>query len=425
MTEHQGSEPGGRSSSFSAGRVVAAASLGAAVVTAGVQGVSPAIPAMQEVFDLTAAQVALITSVYLFPAMFSALAAGALADRIGTRPVFAGALALYGVGAVVLLFGPSLGVLLAVRFVQGAAFGAVQSMSVGIIGGVVATGPRAARAQGRRIIAMSSAEAVFPVAAGALLAVAWFAPFGLQLLALPVAAFCWAVLPSARPSRKKGAGAGMRAVASSPAFFGVQLLAALRFVFKFAIFTYFPLLAVDHIGLSPAVLGVALGAASVVSAVCAWLTEKLAHRWSSAQLIAGCLVSLVVSVVAMAFAVEPVVALLALLLYGIQDGVYGVAHNVLVTEMAPPDAGATYVGVTGTVRNVGKFTAPLLFGAATLVLTVSQSFFVLGAIGLASLAVARPVIRAERTAVAAEAEQLIETEKVSETEPPGTRGRDG
>jgi sugar phosphate permease len=105
--------------------------------------------------------------------------------------------------------------------------------------------------------------------------------------------------------------------------------------------------------------------------------------------------------------------------------VYGVAHNVLVTEMAPPDARATYVGVTGTVRNVGKFTAPLLFGAATLVLTVSQSFFVLGAIGLASLAVARPVIRAERTAVAAEAEQLIETEKVSETEPPGTRGRDG
>jgi MFS family permease len=421
MAEHEGSERGSRSSS---GRIVLAACLGSAVVTSGVQGVSPAIPAIQQEFGLSAAQVALITSIYLFPSMFSALAAGALADRIGTRPVFAGALAVYGVGAVLLLFDPSLAVLLGVRFVQGAAFGAVLAMSVGIIGGVVASGPKAARAQGQRIIVMSSAEAVFPVAAGALLALAWFAPFALQLLALPTAVLCWVVLPSVRPTRKKGGGGAMRAVVASPAFVWVQVLAAPRFLFKFALLTYFPLLAVE-LGLTPTVIGVAIGVASVVGAVTAWLTEKLAHRWSSAQLIAGCLLALVVSVVAMALAVEPVVALVGLLLYGIQDGVYGVAHNVLVTEMAPASARATYVGVTGTVRNVGKFTAPLLFGAATLILTVSQSFLVLAAVGVASLAATRPVIRAERETVAAEAEQIAEAGHVTETEPPRSHRRDG
>jgi MFS family permease len=416
LTEHQGSEPARRSSPS---RIITAACLAAAVVTSGVQGVAPAIPAMQQEFGLTAAQVALITSIYLFPSMFSALAAGALADRIGTRPVFTGALALYGIGAVVLLLDPSLTVLLTVRFVQGIAFGAVLSMSVAIIGAVVASGPPAARAQGQRIITMAIAEAVFPAAAGALLAVAWFAPFALQLLALPAAALCWVVLPSVRTSRKGGGGGGMRTVASSPAFAGVQLLGALRFIFKFAILTYFPLLAVQQVGLSPAALGVALGAASVVSATTAWLTEKLSHRWSSAQLIVGCLLALVVSVVAMAFAVSPVVALLGLLVYGIQDGVYGVAHNVLVTELAPDGARATYIGVTGTVRNVGKFAAPMLFGAATLVLTLSQSFLVLAGIGLASLAAARPVIRAERHALEPE------PDSITETEPPRSRGRDG
>jgi MFS family permease len=382
--------------------------------------------------------VALITSVYLFPSMFSALAGGALADRIGIRPVFAGALALYGVGAVVLLFDPSLAVLLGVRFVQGAAFGAVLSMSVGIIGNVAASGPAAARAQSRRIIAMSAAEGVFPVAAGALLAVSWFAPFALQVLALPMAAFCWAVLPSVRPPRTKGGGA-MRTVLGTPAFAGVQLLGALRFVFKFAIFTYFPLLAVDHLGLSTTVLGVVLGVASVISVVTAYVSERLAHRWSSAQLIGGCLLALVASCFAMAFATAPVVAVIGLLVYGIQDGVYGVAHNVLVTELAPPGARATYVGVTGTVRNIGKFTAPLLFGAATLVLTVAHSFLVLAAIGLTSMAATRPVIRAEREALkaakAAEAAEAAEAQNEADTiagsgttittEPPGARRRDG
>jgi MFS family permease len=416
MTEHQDVEAGSRSSH---GRIIAAACLAAAVVTSGVQGVAPAIPAMQEEFDLTAAQVALITSVYLFPSMFSALAAGALADRIGTRPVFTAALVLYGLGGLVLLLDPSLSVLLVVRFVQGIAFGAVLSMSVAIIGAVVSSGPPAARAQGQRIITMASAEAVFPAAAGVLLTIAWFAPFALQVLALPTAAFCWAVLPAVRTSRSGSHGGGLRAVASSPAFVGVQLLGALRFIFKFAILTYFPLLAVQEGGLSLAVLGVALGVSSVVSAVTAWLTEKLAHRWASAQLIVACVLSLVLSVVAMAVATGPAMVLFALLVFGIQDGVYGVAHNVLVTEMAPAGARASYIGVTGTVRNIGKFTAPMLFGAATLVLTLSQSFLVLAVIGLASLATARPVIRAERAALAPEPAPLLEPE------PPALPGRDG
>ena len=416
MTEHQDAEAGSRSSH---GRIIAAACLGAAVVTSGVQGVAPAIPALQEEFDLTAAQVALITSVYLFPSMFSAMAAGALADRIGTRLVFAAALVVYGLGGLVLLLDPDLSVLLVVRFVQGIAFGAVLSLSVAIIGAVVSSGPPAARAQGQRIITMASAEAVFPAAAGLLLTIAWYAPFALQVLALPTAAFCWAVLPAVRTSRSGGGGGGLRAVGSSPAFVGVQLFGALRFVFKFAILTYFPLLAVQEGGLSLGVLGIALGVSSVVSAITAWLTEKLAHRWASAQLIVACVLSLVLSVVAMAVATGPVLVLLALLVFGIQDGVYGVAHNVLVTAMAPAGARASYIGVTGTVRNIGKFTAPMLFGAATLVLTLPQSFLVLAAVGLASLVAARPVIRAERAALAGG------TEPAAGSEPPRSPARDG
>jgi sugar phosphate permease len=109
------------------------------------------------------------------------------------------------------------------------------------------------------------------------------------------------------------------------------------------------------------------------------------------QLIGGCLAVITVCLLGVALSVNPVIVIAALLLFGLQDGVYGVAHNVLVTETAPPAVRSTYVGVTGAIRNIGKFAAPLVFGASTLVLSLSNSFLALAGVGLASLTTARSV----------------------------------
>ena len=208
----------------------------------------------------------------------------------------------------------------------------------------------------------------------------------------------WRVLPPLRRTTPAGEATGatskpggMRAVLKAPAVIGVQVLAAMRFVFKFPVITYYPLLATGQLGLSPATVGLVMGASAAVAALTAALTEKLAGRWTSAQLIGGSLVVAALSVGGMAAGEWVALAIVAMLLFGAQDGVYGVAHNVLVTELAPPGLRSTYVGLTGMVRNVGKFAAPALFGAATLVLTLTQTFLVLGAAGLASVAVARRV----------------------------------
>lgn len=390
------------SGGVSPSRVIAVASLSSAIVTAGMQGIAPALPAIQDRFDLSSAEVGLVTSVYLLPSVLSALIGGILADRVGARPVIAGSLLLFGLGGGLLLLDVSFWTLLAIRFVQGAAFGAVLSLTVGIIGDVAPSGAAAARGQSRRIIAMAIAEAVLPIAAGLLLAwgLGWSSPFALQLLALPLAVLAWRVLP---PLRRSGPAAGsdgdgapsrsggMRAVLKAPAVVGVQVLAAMRFVFKFPVITYYPLLATDQLGLSPATVGLVVGASAAIAAVSAALTEKLAGRWTSAQLIGGSLVVAALAVGGMAVGEWVALAIVAMLVFGAQDGVYGVAHNVLVTELAPPGLRSTYVGLTGMVRNVGKFAAPALFGAATLVLSLTQTFLVLGAAGLASVAVARRV----------------------------------
>lgn len=387
---------------------IALGSLGAGVVTSGIQGVSPALPAIQAEFGLGTAQIALISSVYLFPSIFSALGGGALADRIGVRPVYAGSLLLYALGGFVLLFAHTLPVLLAVRFVQGAAFGTVLALSVSIIGLVARSGVAGARGQARRSVAMASGEAVFPVLAGLLLMLSWYAPFAMQILALPLAVLAWFKLPNSRTPRKKGDGSGIGAVVSAPAFVSVQALGALRFVVKFAVLTFYPILAVNEIGLSAAFVGIALGVSAVLTALASWFSEKLAARWSAVHLLGGCLVLVGISLTIIAFADNPAIVVAALLIFGFQDGVASVAHNVLVTEMAPERALSTYAGTTVTIRNVGKFAAPLIFAGATVFLSLSHSFLVLAGIGLVSLsAVARVSGRQRRMGLSSPPKKLV------------------
>lgn len=379
-------------------RVVLVACVGTAIAVAGVQGIAPALPAMQAHHGLTTAQVSLLTSLYLLPSVGSAFGSGVLADRVGPRPVFAGALAVFGLcGLAVVVLSPALGPLLALRAAQGAAFGAILALSIVVIGAVAPTGPEAARAQGRRTVSMAVAEATLPPVAGLLVAVSWSTPFALQALALPVAVWAWRVVPAGLQQGRRRGGAGLRAVLAEPAVGAVQVLGTVRFLAKFAILTYVPVLAVGTLGMSSAEIGLWLGVSAALGAFAAWRTEPLARRWSSATLVAAGLVAMTVALLAMGaggvLAVAPLLVA-GLLLHGVQDGVDGVSHNVLVFELAPPAARGAYVGLAATTRNLGKFAAPLVLGGLTLVVPVAQGFLVMAALGGVAAPAARRVARA-------------------------------
>jgi len=378
--------------------VVAIAALGAGLATTGIQGIAPALPAIQQQFDLNDGQVALISSVYLFPSIFSAFLGGALADRFGTRKVFTFALLVFGAGALVLLVVHSLPLLLGVRFVQGIAFGTILGLSISLIGSVLPSGAPAARGQARRIVSMAVAEAIFPVVTGLLLAISWYAPFAIQLLAVPLAVASWLLLPDVRPARGVGAPSMVRTVVAVRGFVSLQSLGVLRFVVKFAVITYFPILAVNELGMSPVLVGITLGLSATLSAISAWFSERLALRWSAARLVAGSVVLASLSVAVIGVVPSAGAAIAAMLIFGLQDGVTGVAQNVLVVELAPASARSAFSGATVTLRNVGKFTAPILFAAATLALPVSASFVALAGVGAIALFATFRVERVQREA---------------------------
>jgi MFS family permease len=286
--------------------------------------------------------------------------------------------------------------LLTVRFVQGIVFGALQSMTVGIIGSAALSGRAAHRDQSRRIVAMAASESLFPIIGGMMLALAWYAPFASQLLTLPLAVVAWFVLADYQDEPRRAKDAAKDSVWRAPAIVGVQILAAARFIFKFAVLTYAPVLAIDHVGMSASMVGWLVGASAALSAVTALLSERLASRWRSSEMILGCMLLIGISLVLIGSGSAVVVVAIGLLLYGIQDGIYGVAHNVLANEMAPAGARMVYIGLTGTVRNIGKFVSPLAFGAATLAMSIPHAFFSFAGVSVVGAAVAGKVAQKQK-----------------------------
>ncbi|CAA0128098.1 sugar efflux transporter [Mycolicibacterium vanbaalenii] len=381
-------------------RADTAATLASVVVLTGVQGIAPALPQIRDQFGLDDAETSLLTLGYLIAAACVAAPIAALADRLGERRVLVTSLVVFGLSGAVVAVTADFAVLVIVRTVQGAAFGVVLALTVGLTGKGLDTA-LLARAQSVRVMAMALAEVVLPIAAGALLGVAsWRLAAALQLAAIPVAVVCAVALPG-RPPRTAGASAGEHglrpAVAALRTPFGaaVQVPGYARFLIKFTLLTYVPLLAADAFGMSPWSIGVVLSVTAVASILAAWLAAAALARHSTARVtLIGLLLAAMPFVVLPAAPAAGYLAVLVVIT-GLGDGILGVANNVSAS-MAAPDVGrSAFFGLTGSIRNLGKFSALAVVGGTTLVAPLGGALVLVGVLGVASTAAVPAIARGQ------------------------------
>lgn len=377
-----------------------AATLASVVVLTGVQGVAPALPEMRDAFGLDDAGVSLLTVGYLIAAAFIAAPVAALADRLGERRVLVSALVVFGLCGAVVTTAPNLVVLVCARTVQGATFGVVLAVTIGLTGKGLET-LALARAQSTRVMAMSAAEVVLPVAAGALLGVSnWRFAVAMQLLAIPVAVICFFVLPgraaqtASATKEKQGIGPAVAAL-RTPFGAAVQVPGFCRFLVKFTVLTYWPLLAVDAYGMSAWSVGLVLSVAAAVGIVAAWGTPVLIQKSSiSAVTLVGMLV-IAVPVAVLAAAPTTTVLVALVIVTGFGDGLLGVVNNVSASVAAPSNGRSAFFGLTGAIRNVGKFSALAVTGSAALVAPLGAAIAVVGVLALAASAVVPVIARGQ------------------------------
>jgi MFS family permease len=327
----------------------------------------------------------------MLPAVIFALPLGYFADRYGRRRVFVASVLAYSLagGAQALL--SDYWTLLALRFVQGIGFGALMPLSMTMIGDVL-RGTAQLRAQSRRQIAMSAGEFALPLVGAALASISWRAALGAQAALLPLAFVGAALLAGMKtpPMQERYARELSEAVAQ-PGMPGVLIAGFLRFVCKFALIAYLPVLLVGSRGASLAEAALVLSVASGVAALTNFAIVALMRRVAASALLSVAVVLIGGAMAGFALAGSWQVALLVAVVFGLGDGMLTVVQNALVTEAAPDRVRAGLVAVSATTRNAGKLVAPLAIGALSLAVPVSLAFGLVGAAVVATIPALRQV----------------------------------
>jgi ACDE family multidrug resistance protein len=362
----------------------------------GIQMVVPALPALQRQLGLDDSQIALVTSVYLFPSVLAAVMAGVLAERYGRRRVFGGSLLLFGAaGALVGVVGAaSFPGLLVLRAIQGIGFAGINPMTITALGDLF-EGPAQVAVQGRRSLAMQVGDTVLPALGGILVIWSWTWPFLGPIVAIPLGFAVLRRYPRGTAARSRSTVADtVRAIgtfAKEPPLLALQIAGFVRFLLKFALLAYLPVLVVNQRGISETVAGLALGLSALAGGVVAVSADRLLRRVSVTGLVTASLLLLSSSLLAVVGAYGAVTVIVVAMVFGAGDGLYGVLQNALVAEAVDGPRRATFVAVTGAVRNLGKFVAPMLVAAVALVGSVPASFAVTAVVGVLAIAAVPPL----------------------------------
>ncbi len=344
--------------------------------------------------------VSVLVAAYTVPAVIFGIPMGMLADRYGRTAVFRAGLLLLGVPGLLMALAPSFPWAVALRFVQGVGFAIANPLSIALVSDVEAEA-RETRAQGIRIAVLDLADFLLPALAGVLVTVAWRLPFLIFAVATPLTLLATRSLAARESDPSDGHPtfreyvAGLLATFRVPGMAAAMMAGFVCFFLKFAVLTYFPVLAAGRMGASPAQVGLAVGLVGLAGGLAALLTAPAALRWGRASVVLAAVALLGIAASALGATGSVQVALGLMVAYGVGDGLVRSALNSLVSREAPRAVRAASVGASGLFRNLGKTVGPLLLGLFAARGHLPVGYLLVGLGGIASLLALRSLPQLE------------------------------
>lgn len=355
--------------------------------------VFPAFTRIGAEFGASSTAMQQVTSTYMLAFAVMSIFHGPLSDALGRKPVMIGGLIGYALASVGCALAPNLGVLLAMRLLQGTFAGAATIVSRVVVRDRYA-GPQAHRLMSRIMMIFSLAPAIAPVAGGWLLQagdwrIIFWAVAGYGLLALLAVVL---VLPETHPASERTplrVGAVLRSlvtVGRSSTMIRLALVTAFAMAGQFLYVAAAPIIVVDLFGLGeqdfwklfvPLIGGLMLGA---------WVSGRLADRYSRNQLVDTALAAAVVAgllnVVIVLLVPQPPLAMVGPFLLSFCIAIAFPAIQLEILDAFPHHRGAAAsLGTFGSLAFnalLAGVIAPLVTGALVWVALTSLLFVVVG-----------------------------------------------
>jgi ACDE family multidrug resistance protein len=344
--------------------------------------IAPALNVMRDGLGVAPSAVGLIITTHgLFMALFSPLM-GNLIDKIGVRRPFIFSLICYGLAGGSGLLINSYWVLLVSRACLGIALsGIFVSLNVLILNRY--KGVDRAKVMGWRGSAQSFGGVIWPLIGGALGGISWHLPFGIYLLAIPIALLAVAVIAQSTTQHRgevpsDNGTSVFTILRKNPVLFIIYGLMFFANVLLYVIVIFLPQLLETFGIISTFQIGMFLTAMTGSAGVTAFAYGKIRSRFSYPSIVLTAVAIWAVAFTSISQASDSRILALSIGLFGVSQGLILPTVMVWIGDIVPPSFRGRFSSYLGTFGFIGQFLAPILF-APILIMVGLKGVFVVGA----------------------------------------------
>ncbi len=352
--------------------------------------VAPGLPALTEPFGVSDDAVGLVLGILTFSAALTLPFTGLLLDILGRRTVGLSCLILNGAAGVLCALAPSFGVLLALRFIQGAAASGLIPTGMVIIGDRYA-GEDRLRLIGMFVGVLAGTAAISPLVGGVLAAYSWRYPFYLYGSSFLLAGAFWLLVDETAPPEETLADRPTRLGDILIVVRSVLRASRVRIVFAHAVVLYFllytvvtfvPLFLVFTRGLTVAFAGLALSGQALVEALVATQARQV-NRWlpGRARLTLG-FGFMALGLILLPLCSAQLTMVLSLMVFGTGMGIAQPAVYDQATSASPRHIAGSVLGLFNAMKSIGMSLAPALLMGVYAHLGSVYVFFAAAALGM-------------------------------------------
>lgn len=365
----------------------------------GVASIAPALPQIAKALELNNQQVGLLMSVFTFPGIFLSPVAGVLADRFGRKTILIPSLFLFAVAGFALFFTRTFQVLIFWRIAQGVGAASLGALNATLIGDFF-KGKQLPNAMGYNASVLSLSTASFPLIGGLLAGIAWYYPFVLPLLAIPVGLFVIFVIREPEIEKPNDFRLYLKSISGSilkKQVVAVFILAVLTFVILYGVFlTYLPFLLEQRFSFSSAQIGMFISFSSITTAIVATQAGKLSSRFGSPKLIRMAFVLYLAVTLLMPKVFNVYVFVLPILLFGTGQALNLPSLQTILAQEAPDNSRAIFMSMFGTVIRLGQTLGPLIIGIGFYFKGVDYAFYMGALMALVGIVVSLLLLKNEK-----------------------------
>ena len=330
--------------------------------------IAPALPSVRDAFNISTSDIGLVMAAYSAPGIIFIPVMGILADRYGKKKVLLPSMLLFAVGGTACAVANNTETLLLFRFLQGIGACALATINVSWAADLFEDDERI-KIMGYIGATQNIGSGILPIIGGILASIAWFYPFLLSLMVLPLGMYLLIFME--KESQEKIAKSAntknfityaWQRLNDKIVIEIVFMTGAFIFIGFGALITYLPIFLKDTFNTPETIIGIIVGSRAVMGVITATRLSIITKYFSYRIIIFVSFLTLAVGMLIIPYSNNQWVIILTTMCYGGAFGLLRPSLQYLLLEHAPTNLRSTFASASNFGLRLSQTLSPIFAG---------------------------------------------------------------